>query len=268
MRPAEARVARGPNRWPCGSTATTPCSDTGQWVPAGHSSRRPAPRGTPEGGLGSYRVNPKPKFSNHQVVMKRVSPRRMKPLAKCPRSATPTPALPPPWGRGRAAAGIFLADAKGTRKWLNQGRTTETSERPLKRVPVRCWEGRNFGPLWDLDAPTSVTLVPAVHGLFRITALFRGNVLNAVTPRPSNIQCSVPELKNALLALGAFRSAVPVPHGDGRSPSLLIRSDHPSPWMGEGVDGGVLPRTQREPGGGGVSLASGPALTNPAASCL
>jgi hypothetical protein len=39
---------------------------------------------------------------------------------------------------------------KREEKWLIQGRTTEISQRPLKGVPVRYWEGRNIGPFGTL----------------------------------------------------------------------------------------------------------------------
>ncbi len=44
----------------------------------------------------------------------------------------------------RTFTGISLAGAKKARKWLIQGNSAETPERPLRGVPVRCSEGRNI----------------------------------------------------------------------------------------------------------------------------
>lgn len=72
---------------------------------------------SPRAGSGGCRRTPpslpaSPPFTrkfHRQVIMKGISPRRMKTLVRCPEAATPAPALPPPWGRGRV--GGFTAEA-------------------------------------------------------------------------------------------------------------------------------------------------------------
>ena len=101
-----------------------------------------------------------------------------------------------------------------------QGKTTEISDRPLKGVTVRCWEGRNSRPFETLaSSQKRYRRKGTGHHLRPNLVILRGHAFNSSAAPPLNGLKNSTNSTDSFSALGA-RDPQPVDTASRHSPRL------------------------------------------------